>query len=92
MCHERNLTDPRQPTPKTDLSLIRENLDDLDPTPIYKDKAVFRSHLDLMVSNCKRYNGEETEFWEAADSMEKAIAEIFARKTGEGSSGGAAKA
>lgn len=78
---------------KTDLSLIRENLDDLDPTPIYKDKAVFRSHLDLMVSNCKRYNGEDTEFWEAADSMEKAIAEIFARKKGEGeaTSGGATK-
>lgn len=45
-----------------------------------------------MVANCKRYNGVDTEFWEAADSMEKAIAEIFARKKGEGeaSSSGAA--
>eukprot|EP00752_Nemacystus_decipiens_P014238 g12665.t1 len=76
-----------------DLSLIRENLDDVDPTPVYKDKATFRQHLDLMVVNCKRYNGEDTEFWEAADSMEKAIADIFARKQGgvEGSSGGATK-
>lgn len=72
---------------RADLSLIRENLDDLDPTPIYKDKATFRAHLDLMVSNCKRYNGQETEFWEAADNMEKAIAELFAKKgEGEGAS------
>lgn len=66
-------------THNTDLSLIRENLDELDP-PVYKDKAAFRVHLDLMISNCKRYNGAETEFWQAADAMEKLIAEIFAKK------------
>lgn len=68
---------------KKDLSLIRENLDDLDPQPVYKDRAALRVHLDLMISNCKRYNGAETEFWQAADAMEKFIAEIFSKKDEE---------
>lgn len=63
--------------------MIRENLDDLDPQPVYKDKAALRAHLDLMISNCKRYNGVDTEFWQAADAMEKFIAEIFAKKEEE---------
>lgn len=46
-----------------------------------------------MVSNCKRYNGQDTEFWEAADNMEKAIAELFAKKgEGEGASSSASGA
>ncbi|CAB1103701.1 unnamed protein product [Ectocarpus sp. CCAP 1310/34] len=62
-----------------DLSVIRENLDELDPKPYYANKEQLREDLDLMIRNCKKYNGQDTEFWAAADTMEKFIAEIYDR-------------
>lgn len=59
--------------------MIRENLDELDPKPYYLNKEQLREDLDLMIRNCKKYNGQDTEFWGAADTMEKFIAEIYDR-------------
>lgn len=63
----------------TDLSQIRENLEELDPKPRYESKDALRAHLQLMIDNCKGYNSPETDYWAAADTLEKFIAEIFSR-------------
>ena len=65
---------------RPDLSQIRENLEEMDPKPHYENKQRMRLDLDLMIENCKKYNAEDTEFWAAADALEKFIAEIFSRK------------
>lgn len=64
---------------KTDLSQIRENLEELDPKPRYESKDALRAHLQLMINNCKGYNSPETDYWAAADTLEKFIVEIFSR-------------
>lgn len=62
-----------------DLSQIRENLEELDPKPHYENKNRMRIDLNLMIDNCKKYNAEETEYWGAADALEKFIAEVYSR-------------
>eukprot|EP00904_Undaria_pinnatifida_P004147 jgi/Undpi1/13733/HiC_scaffold_9.g03386.m1 len=63
-----------------DLSVIRENLEEMDPKPHYENKQRMRIDLNLMIENCKKYNAEDTEFWAAADALEKFIAEVYSRK------------
>lgn len=63
----------------TDLSQIRDNIEDVDPKPIYETKEQMKIDLDLMISNCKTYNAENTDYWAAADSLEQFIAELYSR-------------
>lgn len=65
---------------RADLSVIRENLEEMDPKPHYENKQRMRIDLNLMIENCKKYNAEDTEFWAAADALEKFIAEVYSRK------------
>lgn len=65
-------------TNEVDLSLIRDNLEEPEPAH-YGTRASFRMDLDLMIANCKQYNNVNTEFWEAADTMEKFIEEVCAK-------------
>lgn len=62
-----------------DLSQIRENLEELDPKPHYENKSRMLIDLKLMIDNCKKYNAEDTDYWATADSLEKAILDIFSR-------------
>lgn len=65
--------------PRTDLSQIRDNIEESEPKPIYETKERMKIDLDLMISNCKTYNAENTDYWAAADALEKFIDEVYSR-------------
>lgn len=69
----------QRPTTIEDLSLIKEHLDDVEPKAYYDSKERLKADFDLMINNCKTYNAEDTDYWAAADALQKSIAEIFSR-------------
>ncbi|CAN0091085.1 unnamed protein product, partial [Sphacelaria rigidula] len=68
---------------RADLSLIRENLDEVDPHPYYQTKEALKVDMDLMISNCKTYNAQNTDYWSAANELQLKIEEVFRPREGE---------
>lgn len=63
-----------------DLDQIKANIDETDPKPNYDSKERMKLDLDLMINNCKMYNGEHTDFFAAGEALGKFIDELFASK------------
>jgi histone acetyltransferase len=60
-----------------DLSTISERHKQGD---YYRNKDMMMSDLLLIVKNCKQYNAEGTEFFEAAENLERQVYELFKDK------------
>ena len=56
----------------------------------YRNKEMMMSDLLQIVENCKQYNKEGTEFYEAAESLESQVMELFKDKDASTSQSSAA--